>query len=710
VEEERLGLRQILLDVDTWLKKVGSYVAPDGSKPFSDQQLDTDAEKIQDLLNRATSSLLTVAFAGEMSSGKSFLVSALHHQLKYDLILDEKNRPAGKYTGILPSFTEPTSACPVRVEPVASSDGTVPPVVLSVRFAESEEWEWIADNPTAQTVAAYLTDIPERIEKRKENHRNRIVAEARLLVPATDMPSILYDLPGLNAPGRRYEMIARKAWNRADCIVYVTPATHTLRDSETELIAEIYKHYKGSAGRKKIIWAVTAIDTALDVTADNLARWRSTARRNTEYIRDLVQSTGDVDPDFAGRGFIGVSPALEARAEFGGTRSAFGSAEDDMSDSRMDELRHALLAMINEGAGAQHLANVALGALPIVRPYERTLRDILLSAKIPHEHLQDEISELERRISQLRSIPAEIRQEFGERLKTDIQRIVLTFNERHGLAKHLHDELDPYIKSANLLSQLEVSQLDLRMTRLIREWIERDPLQRWIHELRQLAERLRLRVASALSHSHADNSLSYNELDLELFSPSRTPRTPAQQSDLAEKAASIVTATFSLAGAAATAIGTLLAVPATGVAAAAGVTAATTLGLALAPVGVVMLTTGIYVFRRRRQQRISSLEVMRQEHIEALDTQVVEAAAWFTKSTLEIGDDLIEKTAERIEVHIEELREMIRRRTERLDTPEVLEEREHIEMLTDMCDRAGMIRGGLERCAAFSGATLDYRT
>jgi hypothetical protein len=316
-EEEQLVLQGALLGLSEWLKRIAAYDQWDrATSPFDSHNLITDIQKVLILRNRAASSLLKVAFTGEMSSGKSFLISALHQQLKYSLVLDDKNRPAEKYSGLLPSFTEPTSACPVTVQPVSAEDETIPPVTLNIKFADSLEWEWIADNPDPRVVTAYLTDIEARVRERRDDHRGRVVAEAQLLVPAVDMPAILYDLPGLNAPEKRHDMTARKGWHEADCFVYVTPATHTLMDTGLELVTELYNHYKTSSGRKKVLWVVTAIDTAMDITDDQLPRWRSTVRRNTEYLREFIASTGSADPDFVGPGFIGVSqpwkPALSS--------------------------------------------------------------------------------------------------------------------------------------------------------------------------------------------------------------------------------------------------------------------------------------------------------------------------------------------------------------------------------------------------------------
>jgi hypothetical protein len=698
-EEEQLVLQGALLGLSEWLKRIAAYDQWDrATSPFDSHNLITDIQKVLILRNRAASSLLKVAFTGEMSSGKSFLISALHQQLKYSLVLDDKNRPAEKYSGLLPSFTEPTSACPVTVQPVSAEDGTIPPVTLNIKFADSLEWEWIADNPDPRVVTAYLTDIEARVRERRDDHRGRVVAEAQLLVPAVDMPAILYDLPGLNAPEKRHDMTARKGWHEADCFVYVTPATHTLMDTELELVTELYNHYKTSSGRKKVLWVVTAIDTAMDITDDQLPRWRSTVRRNTEYLREFIASTGSADPDFVGPGFIGVSPALEARSQFR-RETDITLSEEDKSDSRMDEFRRSLGGVIQDGAGLRHLAIVAAEAQVCLGRYERPLQDILGATRLTYDQVRVEISELERSIAHLGPLADQLRRDFGERLRTDIERIVSPFGTRHGFGRFLHDELDDYINSANLMSPRAIAALELRKTRLMREWIGRKggPREVWEQELLKLDGELDLRIREALSYSYTGSKVADSQkLDLESFKiSSRGARTLAQQDDLAVKATSIMGTVFGVAGAAVTGVAT------TGLAGSAatvaGVTITTALGLALAPVGIGMAAAGVYAWSRHRRQRKSSLDMMRREEIDALEQDALEAAKWFTVTTLAIGDDLVEHAAERIAVHVAELRAMVLRRRDTLNAPEGRQRKEHIEVLSQMREQGASLSAILGR-------------
>jgi hypothetical protein len=110
-----------------------------------------------------------------------------------------------------------------------------------------------------------------------------------------------------------------------------------------------------------------------------------------------------------------------------------------------------------------------------------------------------------------------------------------------------------------------------------------------------------------------------------------------------------------------------------------------------------MAAAGLYAWRRHRQQRKTSLEVMRREEIEALNDDALEAGKWFTVSTLAIGDDLIERAAEAISRHSDELRAMVLRRTERLNAPESQQRREHIESLSAMAERATALNEELRR-------------
>jgi hypothetical protein len=225
-----------------------------------------------------------------------------------------------------------------------------------------------------------------------------------------------------------------------------------------------------------------------------------------------------------------------------------------------------------------------------------------------------------------------LRNEFGGHLKGEIERIARSFAGRRGLAAYLHDELDGQIGSANLMSPRHISQLEIRKTRLSREWVERDegPDIAWKSVLQGLDEQLEVWVQQALSRSYTKNeSADYQQLDWESCKLTRRTRTQAQQNDLAEKATGIMAAVFPVAsavvGTATTAIGTTTAVTglsgstAAGAAAGAGISAATVLGAALAPVGLGIAAAGAYAWHRHRQQRKSSLELMREEEINALD-------------------------------------------------------------------------------------------
>jgi hypothetical protein len=113
-----------------------------------------------------------------------------------------------------------------------------------------------------------------------------------------------------------------------------------------------------------------------------------------------------------------------------------------------------------------------------------------------------EISELERSIAHLGPLADQLRRDFGERLRTDIERIVSPFGTRHGFGRFLHDELDDYINSANLMSPRAIAALELRKTRLMREWIGRKggPREVWEQELLKLDGELDLRIREALSY------------------------------------------------------------------------------------------------------------------------------------------------------------------------------------------------------------------
>jgi hypothetical protein len=168
----------------------------------------------------------------------------------------------------------------------------------------------------------------------------------------------------------------------------------------------------------------------------------------------------------------------------------------------MDEFRRSLGGAIQDGAGLRHLAIVAAEAQVCLGRYERPLQDILGATRLTYDQVRVEISELERSIAHLGPLADQLRRDFGERLRTDIERIVSPFGTRHGFGRFLHDELDDYINSANLMSPRAIAALELRKTRLMREWIGRKggPREVWEQELLKLDGELDLRIREALSY------------------------------------------------------------------------------------------------------------------------------------------------------------------------------------------------------------------
>src|SRR5262249_789330 len=129
---------------------------------------DSTATYIRGLKTRAASSLINVAFVGQFSSGKSFLIGGLQRKLAYESVIGADDMPPDQDLGLLYSAGRHTTACPVTVVPVsdeseydASGRG-----FLRVKFIGSEQWEPIGNSVPPAVVAAYTTQHPEHVINR----------------------------------------------------------------------------------------------------------------------------------------------------------------------------------------------------------------------------------------------------------------------------------------------------------------------------------------------------------------------------------------------------------------------------------------------------------------------------------------------------------------------------------------------------------------
>ena len=117
LEQLKLRFQRDLQQAERWIRTINDFQARQQLAISRVEDLDREAFQIRALRTRAASTLLTVAFLGEFSSGKSFLISGLQGHLKLEKI-QGNGRALHKYTGLLPSSPRPTNSCPATVVPV----------------------------------------------------------------------------------------------------------------------------------------------------------------------------------------------------------------------------------------------------------------------------------------------------------------------------------------------------------------------------------------------------------------------------------------------------------------------------------------------------------------------------------------------------------------------------------------------------------------
>jgi Dynamin family len=681
VDELMLALQQALEGSREWLSQVDALQSQHERSLLPTEGLDEDLRDLGHLRTRASSSLLTLAFLGEFSSGKSFLVSGLQKHLHLER-LRVKGNLVDKYVGLLPASPKPTSSCPARVIPISAEPDTPSAPSLRVKFTDAEAWEdkGVADTP--HKVAAYATELPELMLNRSPADRQRQVAEIEILVPDYVLPAQLYDLPGINSPSRVHDAIVTERMRDADCFVYVARATDTLSESALELIRFLYQHHKTSG--KRVIWVVTAIDLASDLGLDDEPKWKSAAEQNTLYLRESFKTDDDQpDLDFIGQGFIAVSPALEARSSYPHLNDADFAAEL-AAESRMSELRRLLTQIIEVDTGRKHADVVAGEAYVIVQRHRAALLGALATERIPVDRIKDELDHIRDRVRVLDAEAGSLRSRLTENLRHSINEALSAFDEA-GLSRQLHAALDEEIGSANLRREQVMNRIEVRKTQVVKEWLSaRGGLQQsWDAAFEEFKEDTLSSLRELIGSPGLPGIWESEALSMDMLSLPKPEQTNAEAEDLVRKATHVAGTIVPLVG-----IGTVVL----------GSTAAIFAAPVVVPIGAAITLGGLYAFMRDRKRKISVLEVMRQVEIDNLNSIPGESKEWFALSASVAGQMIIDRADEILDDHRRQLNASLRRLQRRLAEPETMERREFVEKLEAICSAGAAVETALARC------------
>jgi hypothetical protein len=507
VEEMRNELMHVLGDCERWLDTLGDLP----SVPPDIEGVAADIDHLRGQRTRTLSTLLNVGLLGRQSSGKSFLINGLQGGLEYFPITDEDGSQADEYLGILPTSANPTTACPSTVAPVendpsvsASGRG-----LLRVKFAGSEWIEIGADLPPS-VVAAYGS-AEGNVTDRNREHINRHVEAVELLISDFRLQVKFFDLPGSESPIEEHELIMRKAWGEVDCFIYVSQATSALTVNELDLMRDLYEHHLKTG--KRVLWALTGIDRATQ-REHGQAAWRSVLTTNNAYLQSHFPNPDGALGMFIDGGFLPVSAAWEAQADFLEAKNSAATALRRRSG--MSILRDQLQELIDSGAGHRHLALVADEARWLIRRRQRTISDTLAAHQVSVGELADQQTSVGERLTRAASLTRSIDTQLHEELDRRVRNVERLFKD---LADMLHGGLDELI-DAGPLSAEHAHQIDVRQAQLFAEWMTapNGPATAWERELKEFDAISRTRLRLELGEDTAGARLvSPGSLDTSRF-------------------------------------------------------------------------------------------------------------------------------------------------------------------------------------------------
>jgi len=665
VDEARAELRDTLDRSETWLRAIAAVPETPTEWPHD---VERDADTVKRLRTRVASTLINVALLGAFSSGKSFLLSGLQGSLELVRVSTGDGLSADKFVGLLPSSPVPTTACPASVVPVdegspfdASGTG-----YLRVRFADSDDWENVGNSQALAVVAAYATQDA-NVTDRLRAHRDREVAEIEILLSGSKLPAKLYDLPGYGSPNPIHDIIVRTAMADADCFIYVSHASRSLSENDLDLIRFLYEHYMLS--RKRVVWVVTAIDSAMHLDHQNIPAWQATIARNNAYLREnFVLPDGEPHLGFIGEGFIPVSAALEAHAAKFAAEGAEASARRHAAQSRMDSLRQVLADLITRETGIRHIAAVAAEARSLAAPRQRLLDERLQTERLPIDELKGLLDSQRARLRHLDEVIPGIRGELERGLENYVKRASRPFGR---LAAHLHTTLDDEIKATDVRKPAKANQVHVAKIQTLHAWIEAPtgPATIWTEQFARFKEDVLRVVGSALGDSDPAGRLPDYTFDVNDLTVPRPERRRTTGQDLVQRTAAVVGVATPLAA---------------GVSSLSGAAAAATV---FPPAGLIVgAAAAVYAGIQYRKSKTTSLEVMQEEWIRALDAEVSNIQEQFEMAIDAQGRDIIDHLIDNLGQYREQLEQSGELLQQRIAHPENQGRQELVDQLEPLCE------------------------
>ena len=456
------------------------------------------------LRERADSELLSLAFFGAFSSGKSFLISGVNNKIEIF-----KHEGRDQFAPLLPASPRHTSSCPVAVEPLAPSykDDN-----FFVAFDGSDEWEQKSPAKLA-IIQAYVTDLPNAKAQRLTNKdRTRTVTKAKLGIASAPMKARLYDLPGFGAIGVNYEKVIRNFVQQADCIVYVAWAVRPLDEKDLELLRDIYNHHKTTG--KPVFFVLTQIDLSWDIdSASGKVKWEDVLEANNEFLSEhFTNPDGRPDGAFIGGGFIPVSPAMEAKGLNLAIQRPAESTEL-ISDSRMKTLRDRFNEYLQQTSGPMHLAELASEIQRLLTRLAQDINAREIAESTPREEAQQSIKGYKAQRSVLIQGKQTLKEELLNLGNSAIKR-AFAGSDPDDLTRLLTERLQPKINASDVLNEVTIHEIETEKASIVREWVSRNTkalIPRWVKSWESFIKQSNERIDSLLDSAQAAHDEAVKE-------------------------------------------------------------------------------------------------------------------------------------------------------------------------------------------------------
>ena len=456
------------------------------------------------LRERADSELLSLAFFGAFSSGKSFLISGVNNKIEIF-----KHEGRDQFAPLLPASPRHTSSCPVAVEPLAPSykDDN-----FFVAFDGSDEWEQKSPAKLA-IIQAYVTDLPNAKAQRLTNKdRTRTVTKAKLGIASAPMKARLYDLPGFGAIGVNYEKVIRNFVQQADCIVYVAWAVRPLDEKDLELLRDIYNHHKTTG--KPVFFVLTQIDLSWDIdSASGKVKWEDVLEANNEFLSEhFTNPDGRPDGAFIGGGFIPVSPAMEAKGLNLAIQRPAESTEL-ISDSRMKILRDRFNEYLQQTSGPMHLAELASEIQRLLTRLAQDINAREIAESTPREEAQQSIKGYKAQRSVLIQGKQTLKEELLNLGNSAIKR-AFAGSDPDDLTRLLTERLQPKINASDVLNEVTIHEIETEKASIVREWVSRNTkalIPRWVKSWESFIKQSNERIDNLLDSAQAAHDEAVKE-------------------------------------------------------------------------------------------------------------------------------------------------------------------------------------------------------